>query len=294
MEIKTLNEQIERLRELIRRCYGVVVSKGGEIPEAGERTMENLSAAIESVPQNGLFDSLLNIGWTPQNVLELNTKRDLDLEYSESVKNKTIHGGDTKLVYVPYTENKTTLVNFIKGCSNVRFIPKIDCSSIVKADDAFTNAFSGLTSQCEVYLYNINLESSSIYVAPTICYGSSGIVSFTALGNIGFQFWNYPFYGCTRLTSMTLGDCSKMPNFDFLRSSGVKTIKNFSVEKLPDVSMANAFNNLTDLTHESLINILNALPNSTNGYTCTLGSSNLAKLTDEEKAIAVDKGWTLN
>lgn len=48
--MKTLNEQIERLRALVRKAYGTVAAKGGNVPDVGERTMENLSAAIESVP----------------------------------------------------------------------------------------------------------------------------------------------------------------------------------------------------------------------------------------------------
>ena len=50
----------------------------------------------------------------------------------------------------------------------------------------------------------------------------------------------------------------------------------------------------TKLTHDSLMTIINALETKTSGtHTCTLGSTNLAKLTDAEKAIATGKGWTL-
>ena len=47
---------------------------------------------------------------------------------------------------------------------------------------------------------------------------------------------------------------------------------------------------------ESMINIFEHLKDiSGTGATrtCTLGATNLAKLTDEQKAIATDKGWTL-
>jgi hypothetical protein len=50
------------------------------------------------------------------------------------------------------------------------------------------------------------------------------------------------------------------------------------------------------LSHESLLDILSHLKNiSGTGETrtLTLGSKNLAKLTDAEKAIATTKGWTL-
>lgn len=50
------------------------------------------------------------------------------------------------------------------------------------------------------------------------------------------------------------------------------------------------------LSHDSLMSIINALKDysgSGTTYTLTLGATNLAKLTDAEKAIATQKGWTL-
>ncbi len=56
------------------------------------------------------------------------------------------------------------------------------------------------------------------------------------------------------------------------------------------------FGSCTKLTQGSLISIINALKDySALGTTCilTLGATNLEKLTDEEKALATQKGWTL-
>lgn len=56
------------------------------------------------------------------------------------------------------------------------------------------------------------------------------------------------------------------------------------------------FKDCTKLTHDSLMSILTALNNFSSSSirrSCGLGSANLAKLTDEEKAIATDKGWSL-
>lgn len=49
-----------------------------------------------------------------------------------------------------------------------------------------------------------------------------------------------------------------------------------------------------DVTY--IMYILNALPqlSSSESFTCTIGSTNLAKLTDAQKAIATNKGWILN
>ncbi len=52
------------------------------------------------------------------------------------------------------------------------------------------------------------------------------------------------------------------------------------------------------LTHESIMSVISALKDysedtSGTAHTITLGTTNLAKLTDAEKAIATEKGWTL-
>ena len=54
----------------------------------------------------------------------------------------------------------------------------------------------------------------------------------------------------------------------------------------------------TKLTRDSLLSIISALADYKDGtsgttYTVTLGPTNLAKLTEAEKAIATQKGWTL-
>lgn len=48
------------------------------------------------------------------------------------------------------------------------------------------------------------------------------------------------------------------------------------------------------LSHDSLVRILNNLKTKTSTTKLILGSTNLAKLPDEEKAIATNKGWTLS
>lgn len=47
------------------------------------------------------------------------------------------------------------------------------------------------------------------------------------------------------------------------------------------------------LTHDSLMVVINGLQTVTETQTLTLGTANLAKLTDDEKQIATNKGWTL-
>ena len=75
-----------------------------------------------------------------------------------------------------------------------------------------------------------------------------------------------------------------------------------SCTALENVTLESGFNaNSLDLSVstlysvETLVAILEALADRTDdtAYTLTLGETNLAKLTDEQKAIATDKNWTL-
>ena len=54
----------------------------------------------------------------------------------------------------------------------------------------------------------------------------------------------------------------------------------------------------TKLTHESLMNVINNLydikTKGCNAQPLVLGSTNLAKLTAEEIAIATNKGWNVS
>ena len=43
----------------------------------------------------------------------------------------------------------------------------------------------------------------------------------------------------------------------------------------------------------AIVGLLNALPQSDKWYSFQIGSDNIAKLSDEQKAIATNKGWTL-
>ena len=72
----------------------------------------------------------------------------------------------------------------------------------------------------------------------------------------------------------------------------------YGCSALEEVHIHNLGENLdlsacTKLTHDCLVELINNLQTVTSTKTLTLGSTNLAKLTDEEKQVATNKGWTL-
>ena len=127
---------------------------------------------------------------------------------------------------------------------------------------------------------------------------------------------SYMFFNCSLLTQLDVSnwDTSNVITMDgmFRNCSSLTQldVSNFNTSKVTNMTnfIANttALQNFisctipvsfgasgTALTHDSLMSIINNLATVTTTQTLTLGSTNLAKLTDIEKAIATNKGWTL-
>ena len=103
---------------------------------------------------------------------------------------------------------------------------------------------------------------------------------------------NHMFEHCDNLTTIPLIDTSKVTDMSFMfyqcyNLTNLGGFTNLSVKL--DLSYS------TLLTEESLMNVINNLKDLTGGtaQTLTLGSANLKKLTDEQKAVATNKNWVL-
>ena len=111
----------------------------------------------------------------------------------------------------------------------------------------------------------------------------------------------FMFQGCDALESIPLLDCSNVTSMsNFLNMSfmgnhnhltdlgGFKNLKvGLNLDKAPNLtvqSLMNVINNLYDFVGNG----------STTTKTLTLGTTNLNKLTDEQKAVATNKGWQLS
>ena len=109
----------------------------------------------------------------------------------------------------------------------------------------------------------------------------------TYKGSFGFMA------NCTDIDEIILGEkCvfgnsfSNSPKLKNVKFSGVLATNGLNVSPCPQ------------LTHDSLMSIVNCLKDysadtSGTSWVVTLGTTNLNKLTNAEKAIATEKGWTL-
>lgn len=97
------------------------------------------------------------------------------------------------------------------------------------------------------------------------------------------------FYGCSKLSTIPQLDVRSVYSMSntFLSCSSLKSILMTGMKVSFDISASTKFE------RADLVTILNNLATVTSTQTLTMGATNLAKLTDEDKAIATNKGWTL-
>lgn len=195
-------------------------------------------------------------------------------------------------------------------CKNITAIPNIDTSMVVYGDGMFYNC-SSLTSIP-------HLNTGQLSGMGSMFYGCFSLISIPQIDTSQVHNMYDAFHGCTSLTTIPQLDLTKCSGWDGLNSTFYNCIKLQSVPEWDVSNVKNMFNifygcksltnlggfvglkialNLspcTALTHDSLMNVINKAADVTaSPATLTLGSTNLAKLSDEEKAIATNKGWTL-
>lgn len=125
-------------------------------------------------------------------------------------------------------------------------------------------------------------------------YGCTSLKTISELNVSNGLYFDECFSGCTALTTINQLDMSKAVNVNamFYNCSALENITLVGTLN-PNQTLNFGYSKL--LTVDSILSIFNALVDLTGSTakTITLGSTNLAKLTDEQKAIATNKNWNL-
>lgn len=98
------------------------------------------------------------------------------------------------------------------------------------------------------------------------------------------------FYNCYSLKIIPSYDILKVTNANnmFVGCGNLESIHIININANLNISES------PKLSREALLEIIGNLKEQTSGSKkLTMGATNLAKLTDEDKAIATNKGWTL-
>ena len=168
-------------------------------------------------------------------------------------KGNTVNG----LITYNDTSNVTNMSNMFSDCSSLISIPQLDTSNVTNMRSMFYH--------CTVFANIPQLDTSNVTDMAYMFNNCPWLTSIPQLDTSNVTDMRSMFSGCFRLKSILM--------------TGMKTSFNISVS--------------TQFETSDLVTILNNLATITSTETLTMGSTNLAKLTDEEKAIATNKGWTL-
>ena len=156
------------------------------------------------------------------------------------------------------SKNVTDMYKMFSNCSSLTAIPQLDTSKVTDMNSMF-------------------YECSKLTAIPQL--DTSNVTNMSSM-----------FSNCFKLTTIPQLDTSNVTNMNYMlsRCSSLTAIHMINIKTNLDISSSTKF------TREALVEIIGNLKAQTSGYkTLTMGSTNLAKLTDEDKAVATGKGWTL-
>ena len=154
------------------------------------------------------------------------------------------------------TSKVTNMKSMFRNCNNLTSVPELDTSKVTDMSSMFYSCYK-LTSIPELDTQNVTNMSSMF----DSCYK---LTSIPKLDTQNVTDMSYMFYDCTKLTEINM----------------------INIGCNLDVSP-------TALKHNALVKLINNLKSGVTSKTLTMGSSKLALLSDEEKKVATDKGWTL-
>ena len=164
------------------------------------------------------------------------------------------------------TSNVTDMCGMFDGCKKLKTIPKLDTSKVTNMDGMFGNCTSLTTIP--------QLDTSSV----THMYST--------------------FSNCSSLKSIPMLDCRNVTHIDQLFGrSMLETLTDLGGFLNLQVSLYDSLDHLPNLTVQSIMNVIDHLCGFIgSGFDpryLELGPTNLNKLTDEQKAVATNKGWVL-
>ncbi len=233
-----------------------------------------------------------------------------DVQYLPKIDTSNIalysfFSGCKSLITFPLIDTSivTNLTRFCEGCTSLTTIPPIDTSNVTNMSDAFRECTSLLkipflnTAKVEDF-NSMFKECCALQTIPSIDTSASQDISYifsncTSLKEIpsinlsNITVLSSIFYCCEALTTIPIIDISKVSN-TINAFNNANVLRDLYLKGLKTSLMCLA----PTLTKESMVYIINNAQTVTN-QTMKFGTTNLAKLTDEEKAVATGKGWTL-
>ena len=216
------------------------------------------------VTENGIYEAPKGTGYSPVNVnvpqtAESGTLKSLLDETKSTHKLFEFYNGANvdELIRFGDTSKVTDMSYMFSSCTELTSIPQLDTSKVTNMRNMFFNC-SKLTTIPE-------LDTSKVTNMENLFTNCRKLTAIPQLDVSRVTYMDSAFNNCTSLTSIGM--------YGFIYSISIKD---------------------TSLKHDALVAFLNQAGTAYNSsQTITMGSTKLALLSDEEKAIATNKGWQL-
>lgn len=310
----SISNEIERLQQAKKDIGDAIVRKGGSVSGTLDTYAKSVMAlgdvsfraAIDIVNKSDAKNVDLTM-ISPRNETNLN-----DLFYNnDKLVSVDVSNWDTSnitslkrafasmqnLESVDFAEwNVSKVTTFYALFDDSRKVNTIDVS---KWDTSSATNMEWMFCRINVTHLDVsNFDTSNVTNMHAMFIGNSSLIQLDVskfdtsnVLNINTMFSYFGVCEELNINGLNLARCTSMnntfshSNFKVIRCDGLK---------FPDIDMSKiGLNYSTALTVDNIVGLLNALPQSDKGYSFQIGSDNIAKLSDEQKAIATNKGWTL-
>ena len=224
-----------------------------------------------------------------------------NINTSKVTNMSTMFNGCKKIETIPAlnTSKVTDMSGMFSECPSLIEIPELDTSNVT--------TMSSMFNRCK-NLKTVPTMNTNKVTSMALMFSYSGITTIPELNTSNVTSVYNMFDSCSNLITIPKLNFENVNNVSGFLTGAESVVNIGGFENLGKAYLTNKSANYTNyglvltncskLTHDSLMNIINNLYDiKTKGckeQRLQLGPTNLAKLTDEEKQIAIDKGWNVS
>lgn len=191
------------------------------------------------------------------------------------------------------TSNVVSTTSMFYGCKELVTVPLFDTSNVVTMDSMFGG--------CKRLYETPQFDTSHAISVSNMFANCSLLQAIPSLNTQQVVYMSYMCNNCTTLKTVGTLYCDNVNNINYMFNScssltDVGGLINLGAS--PTLTTTSMFSGCNNLTHDAIMNIINSLyDRAAAGFSVVnlpLGSTNLGRISDEEKAIATNKGWSLS